>query len=93
MNTTQLQTTLGPIIGLIAGYFAAWWGIDVGTVTGILTAFAGLVYAIYTAIITRKSAMVSTVANMPEVDNIQLNKHDAGSASLDAATPSNVVTK
>lgn len=93
MNSTQLQTTFGPILGLIAGYFAAWWGVDQATALGVVTALAGLVYAVYTAIITRKSAMVSTVAAMPEVDHVTLDKTVPGATEMAAATPSNVVAK
>lgn len=93
MNWTQIQVTLGPVFGLIAGYWASWLGIDQAQALGIVTALAGLLYAVYTAIITRKSAMVSNVAAMPEVNNVTLNKTDPGSAALEAATPANVVAK
>lgn len=62
MNSTQLQTTLGPILGLVAGYFAAWWGIDQADALGILTALIGVGYAVYNAVITRKSGLISQVA-------------------------------
>lgn len=93
MNTTQLQTTLGPILGLIAGYFAAWWGIDQAQALGILTALCGVGYAVYNAFITRKSAMVSTVANMPEVNQVSLEKNVSANSSLMISTPDNVVIK
>lgn len=90
MNPTQITTTLGPILGLIAGYFAAWWGIDQATALGVLTALVGLLYSVYTAIITRKSAMVSTVANMPEVSGISIDKSVPGASAIVSATPNNV---
>lgn len=90
MNPTQITTTLGPILGLIAGYFAAWWGIDQATALGVLTALIGLLYSVYTAFITRKSAMVSSVANMPEVAKIEINKSVPGASALTNATPDNV---
>lgn len=93
MNMTQLQTTFGPILGLIAGYFAAWWGVDQATALGVVTALAGLFYAVYTAIITRKSAMVSKVAAMPEVSQVTLDKSAPGTAALNEVTPNNVVSK
>lgn len=89
MNSTQLQTTFGPILGLVAGYFAAWWGIDQATALGVLTAVGGLAYSVYTAFITRKSGLVTQVAQMPEVKSVQLNSTQAA-ADLSAATPSNV---
>ncbi len=92
MNSTQLQTTFGPILGLAAGYFAAWWGVDQATALGVLTAAGGLAYSIYTAVITRKSAMVTAVAGMPEVSTVHLNPNVAGTADLNAATPNNVKT-
>jgi len=90
MNTTQLTTSLGPILGLIAGYLAAWWGVDQATALGVVTALIGFVLAIYNAVITRKSAMVTSVANMPEVNKIELVH---GATDLAKQTPSNVVTK
>lgn len=93
MNWTQLQTSLGPVFGLVAGYFAAWWGIDQATALGILTAGGGLAYAIYNAVITRKSAMVSSVAAMPEVTSVTLDASKDGTTALSQATPSNVIAK
>lgn len=90
INTTQLTTSLGPILGLIAGYLAAWWGVDQATALGVLTALIGFVLAIYNAVITRKSAMVTQVANMPEVNKIELVP---SAKDLSQATPSNVVLK
>lgn len=89
MNPTQIQATFGPVLGLVAGYFAAWWGVDQATALGLVTAAVGFGYAIYTAVITRKSAIVTTVAQMPEVKSVQLNSTQAA-ADLSAATPSNV---
>src|SRR5262245_14349313 len=97
MNQTQIITTLGPIFGLVAGYLAAWWGIDQAEAAGILTALIGIFCAVYNAIVTRKSAMITTVANMPEIkkdgEGIVLDKTVPGSAALVASTPDNVVAK
>lgn len=96
INSTQIQTTIGPILGLVAGYFAAWWGIDQAQALGILTALCALGYTVYNAFITRKSALVTQVAGMDEVKKdggIILDKTVAGSAALEAATPNNVISK
>lgn len=92
-NWTQIQVTLGPLLGLIAGYWASWLGIDQAQALGIVTALAGVIYAVWTAFITRKSAMVSNVAAMPEVTNVTLDKTVSTTAALVEATPSNVVSK
>lgn len=92
MNSTQLQTTFGPILGLVAGYFAAWWGVDQASALGIVTALAGLAVAGYNAFITRKSGLVTSVANMPEVSSVHLDPAASGTAAISAATPSNVKT-
>lgn len=92
INQTQIVTTLGPILGLIAGYFAAWWGVDQATALGVLTALIGLVAAAYNAVITRKSAQITSVANMPEVNKIELSK-TPNTAAINNATPDNVVVK
>lgn len=44
-----------------------------------------------TAILNRKTNVVSTVANMPEVKSVELDKSVSGAKALEDVTPSNVV--
>lgn len=90
---TQFLATIGPLVGVIAGYFAAWKGIDAGALTGIILAAIGLVFAVMNFLATRRNTVVSQVANMPEVKEIVLNKNDPATPAMDAATPNNVITK
>lgn len=87
---TQLLATFGPILGMIAGYFAAWWGIDQASALGIIMAAIVGLLTCYNAWITRTSAQVTGVANMPEVKNIVLDKTEKGAEPLKDVTPNNV---
>lgn len=95
MNITQLQTTLAPIVAAIAGFLAGkgYFGWDAQTWIAILGGLGTVGATIWAAIATRKSAMVSTVAAMPEVSSVTLDVKASGTQALDAATPSNVVAK
>lgn len=89
----QILATIGPGLGFVAGYFGAWWGIDQASATGILMAVVILGLTGYNMWMSRKSAQVSGVAKLPEVDGIELNKGVPGAAALEAVTPNNVVSK
>lgn len=89
----QLLATLGPVIGMIAGYIGAWNGIDQASATGVLMALIVASLTCYNAWVSRKSAQVTAVANLPEVKEVSLDKTKAGAASLEEATPNNVVAK
>lgn len=93
LPSTQVVATAGPILGLMAGYFAAWWGVDNATALGVLTALLTFVVSGYNAWATRKTAQVTEVANMPEVKNIVLNKTEVKNSNLEANTPDNVVAQ
>lgn len=95
MNATQLQATLAPIAAGVAGFLAGRgaFGFDQATWLTILTALGTAAATVWGAIATRKNAMVSTVAAMPEVKEVTLDKTVSTSKALDAATPDNVVTK
>ena len=89
MNSTQIQTTLTPIVGFIAGILAAkfaWF--DSATWTAILMGIVGLGATIWGAFATRNNAVISQAAALPEVQSIKLEP-SATSATV-AATPSNV---
>lgn len=93
MNSTQLVTTLAPLISFLAGLAAGrgLFGWDVAQWTTVLGGIVGLGATVWAAITTRKSAQVSSVAAMPEVKEIKLESTPAGNA-LSASTPANVTT-
>lgn len=95
MNTTQPLTATAAAIAYLAGLLSGRgiFGFDSATWTVILGGVFGLVTVIYSAVITRKSAMVSSVAAMPEVTQVTLDKSTPGAQALSEATPSNVVAK
>lgn len=92
MNATQLQTTLAPLVAFFAGLLAGKgvFGWDSEMWVTILGAVVGVVGTIWGAIAARKAAMVSTVANMTEVREIDLDKKAPGTKQLENATPDNV---
>lgn len=68
MNSTQIQTTLAPIISFIAGLLAAkfaWF--DAATWSSIIAGVAGLGATIWAAIASRNSAVAATTQNMTGV--------------------------
>jgi hypothetical protein len=100
MNATQLQTTLAPIIAAIAGFLAGrgYFGLDQATWLSVIAGIGTAATAIWGAYTARKSALVTTVANMPEVKEVSLDASATGQAGTDVsalsrATPSNVVVK
>ena len=95
MNGTQVQTTLAPLVAFLAGLLAGKgvFGLDAATWATVIGAvFAGGA-TIWGAIAAKKSSLVTTVAAMPEVSEVTLDRTVAGSAALNSATPSNVVSK
>lgn len=89
MNPTQLQTTLAPVLTVLGTLLAAKVPFfDAGTwgqILGGIVAFAGVIWGAFAA---RSSAVISTTANLPEVDKVKLSP-TAPQALVDA-TPSNV---
>jgi len=89
MNSTQIQTTLAPIIALISGLIAARVPyFDAGTwgqLIGGIVAFGSLIWS---AFATRNTAVISQAAALPEVQSIKLEP--SAPAATVAATPSNV---
>lgn len=92
MNETQLVTRFAPAITFFAGLLAGKgvFGLDTATWTMLLGSAVGLAAAIYTAVVTRKSALTSAVAKFPEVDKIKLDPNVPGARALADATPANV---
>lgn len=95
MNSTQLNSTLAGVVGVIAGFLAGRgvFGFDQSTWVTIITAIAGFGATLWTIWSTRKSAIVTTTANLPEVKEVTLTRGVTGTSSLDDATPNNVVVK
>lgn len=73
MNTTQIQSTLAPLITFFAGLAAGkgLFGLDAATWTTIIGAVAGFVGTIWAAIATRSSSIAATTQNMTGV-NVQV---------------------
>jgi len=92
MNQMQVPTTIVPIISFFAGLLAGKgvFGLDEATWATLIGAVVAAALTIYGAISSRKSALVSTVAAMPEVKSVTLDATAPASASLSASTPDNV---
>ena len=90
MNATQIQTTIAPLISFLAGLAAGknLFGLDSATWTTILGSLAGAGMAVWSALASRQTALISTVANDPSVKSVTLTAN-ATSALVDA-TPANV---
>lgn len=90
MNSTQLQTTLAPLITFLAGLAAGkgLFGWDAQTWYTILGGIAGLGATVWAAVATKKNNLISQVASDPDVQSIKLQSF-APAATVDA-TPSNV---
>lgn len=67
MNKTQLQTTLAPIIAVLAGALAAkgWLGLDAAGWSTIIGSVIALGAILWPAIVTRRQSLKDTVGNMP----------------------------
>lgn len=93
-NPLQTNNTATMIVAYIAGIAAAklpWF--DFATWNYIIFSMGGVGLTVYTAFINRKTAVVATVANMPEVAKVEVDKSVAGATALAEATPSNVIAK
>ncbi len=92
MNGTQAQVGGSTFVGFLAGVLAGkgTFGLDAATWAQILGALGGAVAAIWAAVATRKAAIVTQAANLPEVHSIRLDPSAPGANGIDAATPNNV---
>lgn len=90
MNSTQIQSTLAPLISFLAGLAAGkgLFGLDSATWTTLLGAIAAFGATIWGALATRSTALISQVASSPEVQSIKLTP--GASAETVNATPNNV---
>lgn len=86
MNSTQIQNTVTPIVGFIAGLLAAkfaWF--DAATWSAILMGVVGLAATVWGAVSTRNNAVISQAAALPEVNKVLTDSKTA------AAIPANNV--
>ncbi len=96
MNPTQIQTTIAPIVAAVAGFLAGrgYFGFDQATWISVLAGLGTLIATIWSAVAARKTAIVTTAANLPEVKAIQLEDRDPkvaeSVASINLSTPNNV---
>ncbi len=90
MNTTSATATFGPLVGFFAGILAGKgvFGLDATAWTTVIGSIAGVIATLWGVISSRKSAQVSAVAAMPEVQSIKLEP--SATADLVQATPANV---
>ena len=93
-NPLQTNNSALMIVGYVAGILATKLPFfDFVTWNYIIMSAGGVIMVAATAILNRKSAVVSTVANMPEVKSVELDKTSSGAQPLSDITPANVVMK
>jgi hypothetical protein len=90
MNTTAATSTFGPLIAFFAGLLAGKgvFGLDAATWTTVIGSVVAAGLSVWGAISTRKTAQISAVAAMPEVQSVKLEP--SAPSSITTATPSNV---
>ena len=91
MNPTQITTTLAPLVAFFAGLLSGKgvFGLDATTWTTVIGAVVGAGAAVWSAIATRGTGLITAAANQTDlVQSIKLQP-DAPQ-SLVSATPSNV---
>lgn len=93
-NPLQNNNAALAVIGYVAGVVAVKFPIfDFATWNYIFMSLGGVVFVGLGYAVNRKSAVISTVANLPEVNNVDLNKSVPGATALAAVSPDNVVAK
>jgi uncharacterized membrane protein YeaQ/YmgE (transglycosylase-associated protein family) len=71
MNSTQVQNTVAPIVGFVAGLLAAKFAyFDAATWSAILMGLVGAGATIWGAVTTRNHAIISKAATLPEVKKV-----------------------
>jgi hypothetical protein len=93
MNSTQIQTTLAPLLTFLAGLAAGkglfgWDAITWYTILGGLVGFGATIWA---AVTTRNTAVIAQVASLPEVRGVVTTVEVAKSAAF--ATNNTVVSQ
>jgi len=91
INPLQNNNAAVVAVGYLAGIAAVKLPIfDLMTWNYIFMSMGGVIVTIVPYILNRKSAVVATVANMPEVKTVELDKTVSGAKALEDVTPSNV---
>lgn len=96
-NPLQTNNTLIAILAYAAGAAAQKFPIfDAATWNYLFMSLGGVLFVVLPAVFNRKSAIIKTVADLPEVKNeggIVLDKNVAGATALANSAPANVVAK
>jgi len=93
-NPLQNNSTAVAVISYLAGIAATKLTFfDLATWNYIFMALGGLIFALWQFFITRKTTVVATAANLPEVDKIELNRTAPNAQGLYDATPENVTMR
>lgn len=93
-NPLQNNNAAMMVVGYLAGIAAAklpWF--DFATWNYIIFTIGGAILTGATYLINRKSVAISSVAGMPEVKSVELDKTVIGTGALGMVTPDNVVVK
>lgn len=66
MNKTQLQTTVAPLIGVVAGYLAGAHvlNLSAGDWTIVISSVLGIGAVLWPALVTRSQSLKDTVGNL-----------------------------
>jgi hypothetical protein len=90
MNPTQIQTTVAPLVAFFAGLLAGKgvFGLDATTWTTVIGAIVASGAAIWGAIATRGTNLITAAADLDEVHSIKLEP--TAPQALVTATPANV---
>ena len=68
MNKTQLQTTVAPLIGVVAGYLAGAHVLNLssGDWTIVISSLVGAAAILWPAVVTRAQSLKDTVGKLPQ---------------------------
>lgn len=90
MNPTQIQTTVAPLVAFFAGLLAGKgvFGLDATTWTTVIGAIVASGAAIWGAIATRGTNLITAAAGLDEVHSIKLEP--TAPQALVTETPANV---
>lgn len=92
MNKTQLQTTLAPLIAVVAGYLAGKGGIDAATWATVIGSVIGTGSIIWGAVATRKTALADTLGKDPGT-TVVTDKATADALPANSSVVSNTEVK
>ena len=90
MNPTQIQTTIAPLVAFFAGLLAGKgvFGLDATTWTTVIGAIAAAGAAVWGAIATRGTSLITAAGSLDDVHSIKLEP--TAPQSLVSDTPANV---